>query len=173
VESAPIDVPGTIAFEHFYRSEYGSVVRVVFGITGRWAVAEEMAQESMLAAHRNWERVGALDRPDLWLRRVAINRAISARRRLSAELSALTRVRAGSDRTEVLAVEDQFVWLHVQRLPRRQAAVLVLWAVEQRTLAEIGEVLGCSDETARTHLRRARARLQAWLETEEDHDEHR
>jgi DNA-binding CsgD family transcriptional regulator len=44
----------------------------------------------------------------------------------------------------------------------------VLWAVEGLTLPEIGEVLGCSGETARTHLRRARARLGPSLRSESE-----
>jgi DNA-directed RNA polymerase specialized sigma24 family protein len=47
---------------------------------------------------------------------------------------------------------------------------VVLWAVEGLTLADIGEVLGCSAETARTHLRRARQRLGATLGAEVDDD---
>jgi DNA-directed RNA polymerase specialized sigma24 family protein len=42
--------------------------------------------------------------------------------------------------------------------------------VEPLTFAEIGEVLGCSGETARTHLRRARERLATTLESEVSDD---
>lgn len=79
----------------------------------------------------------------------------------------MTRLRArtepagdAADATERL---DGRIWNEVHQLPRRQAAALVLWAVEGLTLDEIGEVLECSGETARTHLRRARQRLAARL----------
>jgi DNA-directed RNA polymerase specialized sigma24 family protein len=65
---------------------------------------------------------------------------------------------------------DEPVWVEVRKLPRRQAAALVLWAVEGLTFAEIGEVLGCSGETARTHLRRAQDRLASSLRSEADDD---
>jgi DNA-directed RNA polymerase specialized sigma24 family protein len=64
-------------FERFYRCEYAGVVRLLVGMTGRRALAEELAQEALLSAYRDWPRVQGLDRPDLWLRRVAINRAVS------------------------------------------------------------------------------------------------
>jgi DNA-directed RNA polymerase specialized sigma24 family protein len=61
---------------------------------------------------------------------------------------------------------DEPVWSEVRKLSRGQAAALVLWAVEGLTFAEIGDVLGCSGETARTHLRRARERLGSSLRAE-------
>lgn len=137
-------------------------------MTGRRALAEELAQEALLAAYREWPRVQELDRPDLRLRRVAINRAVSAHRRLAAELAALARVRAAQSVDDSEVIIDEPVWSEVRKLPRRQAAALVLWAVEGLTLAEIGDVLGCSGETARTHLRRARERLRSTLRLEVD-----
>jgi RNA polymerase sigma-70 factor (ECF subfamily) len=152
-------------FDGFYRSEYRRVVQVMFALTGRWSLAEELAQESMLSAHRNWEHVRTLDRPDLWLRRVALNRAISAHRRVIAEVAALARVRTSSA-PETSIPADDTIWIAIRRLPRRQAAAMVLWAVEGLTHAEIGEALHCSADTARTHIRRARETLRRILEPE-------
>jgi RNA polymerase sigma factor (sigma-70 family) len=150
----------TDAFAAFYGEHYPAVVRILVGLTGRWAVAEELAQEAMLAAHRNWDRVATLDRPDLWVRRVAINRAVSAHRRVVAEVAAVLRLNVRTVVEPDTWPEDAQVWKHVARLPRRQAASLVLSAVDGLTFEEVGSVLGCSAETARSHLRRARARLQ-------------
>lgn len=147
------------AFDRFYRAEYKRLVRLLVGMTGRWGVAEELAQEALLSAYREWPRLEALDRPDLWLRHVAVNRAISARRRLMAEVAALARVRDERIAEPAELGVDGRVWAAVRELPRRQAAAVVLWAVEDLTFAEVGIVLGCSAETARTHLRRARERL--------------
>jgi RNA polymerase sigma-70 factor (ECF subfamily) len=157
-------------FERFYRREYGRVVRLLVGMTGRWAVAEELAQEALLSAYREWPRLQELDRPDLWLRGVAINSAVSTHRRLVAELAALARIRAAQSMQDEELNVDEPVWSEVRKLPRGQAAALVLWAVEGLTFAEIGEVLGCSGETARTHLRRARVRLGSSLRSEVDDD---
>ncbi len=116
-------------FDEFYKVEYSRIVRLMFGLTGRWPLAEELAQESMLSAHRNGERVRTLDRPDLWLRRVALNRAISTHRRLVAELAALGRVRAPSV-SELPLPADERIWSEIRRLSRKQPVAVVLWAVE-------------------------------------------
>ena len=168
----PVLVPNVLSdsgagFDEFYKVEYGRIVRLVFGLTGRWPLAEELAQESMLSAHRNWERVRTLDRPDLWLRRVALNRAISTHRRLVAELAALGRVRAPSV-SELPLPADERIWSEIRRLPRKQPVAVVLWAVEGLGHAEIGEALDCSTETARTHIRRARETLRRTLKLEVD-----
>lgn len=57
-----IDEP-TGSFNSFYQAEYGRIVRLLYGPTGSWAVAEDIAQEALLAAHRRWHRVENLDRP--------------------------------------------------------------------------------------------------------------
>jgi RNA polymerase sigma factor (sigma-70 family) len=155
-----------LSFEAFFAEQYPRLVRVLVGMTGRVSLAEEMSQEALLSAHREWQRVQALDRPDLWVRRVGVNRAISARRRLLSEVAAFARVRMPSTGLVATSAEDAYVWEHVRRLPRRQAAAMVLWAVEQRSFDEIGDVLGCSAETARTHIRRAREALQRSLNEE-------
>ncbi len=61
---------------------------------------------------------------------------------------------------------DERIWSEIRQLPRRQAAAMVLWAVEGLAHAEIGAALNCSAETARTHIRRARETLQRTLKKE-------
>ncbi len=155
-------------FERFFGEEYPRCVRFVTALSGRRALAEEIAQEALFAAFRQWNKVASLDRPDLWVRRAAVNRAISLHRRLVAEVSALGRL--GAQRTlDVAASEprDDALWAAVERLSARQAAAIVL-SIEGFTASEIGRVLRCSEETAQTHLRRARAKLAQELQ-EVDH----
>lgn len=160
------DSPQFVEFTDFYVAQYGPIVRVMRGLTGRQAIAEELAQEAMIATFRNWNRVRTLDNPKMWLRRVAVNRAISAHRRLMSEIAAITRVRAARP-AGILDEYDDELWAEVRLLPRRQAVALVLWAVDGLTQIEIAEVLGVSPETAHTHIRRARETLQYKLGKEE------
>ncbi len=100
-------------FDRFYRTEYGPFVRLLVGMTGRWGIAEELAQEALISAHRAWPRLRELDRPDLWPRRVAVNRAISAHRRLAAEVAALGRLRAAPYVERAEAGGDDHLWAAV------------------------------------------------------------
>jgi len=156
-------------FEAFYRRTYGRVVAVAHSMTGSRHVGEEIAQEAFISAHRNWAKVSRLERPDLWVRRVAINRCTSRWRRLLVELRSnkashddRSRSVDTSDAAEAIAARDA-LWDAVRTLPDRQTAVVVLHYVDELTTAEIGELLDLSASTVQTHLARARERLAALL----------
>ena len=48
-----------VLFDDFYRTEYAAAVRLAWTLTGRQDVAEEIAQDAFLAAHRRWTQEGA------------------------------------------------------------------------------------------------------------------
>ena len=112
------------AFEDFYRAEYLRVLRVVAAITGDRPVAEEVTQEAFLVAQRSWVRVSRYDRPELWVRRVAMNRALSWRRRIAAEARAVLRLRSKRAESGAGSEVGSPIWGYVRELPRRQAAVI-------------------------------------------------
>ncbi len=157
-------------FESFYRREYARMVAIARGLVRNGSAAEDLAQESFVAAHRHWDRVSAYDDPGAWVRRVLINRATSFHRKAGAEVRALTRLggRANDDALPELTPPATEVWDEVRRLPRRQAQATVLFYVDQLTIEEVGEVLGVSPGAVKTHLHRARSqlgrRLGAWSE---------
>ena len=85
-------------FEDFYGREYLAVVGLAYALSGsRWG-AEDLAQEAFLAAHRDWDRIGAYDQPGAWVRRVVANLSVSGFRRRAAEAKALARIPFGQRR---------------------------------------------------------------------------
>lgn len=145
------------SFEEFYVAEYAGVVRLAAAMTGRRDVAEELAQESFVVAYRRWSRVSSLDDPGAWVRRVVANRCVSSGRRYVTELGMLARLRRERPRSlDDDGLGDDELWAVVRSLPRRQAQVLALAFVEDRSVADIAQILGCGEETVRTHLRRGR-----------------
>ena len=118
-----------------------------------------MVQESFAEAYRQWNTVGHYSRPDAWVRRVAINRAISRVRRRGIETRVLRRVGLGPDADGDAPIVDAELWAAVRRLSRRQVQVVALTYIEDLTLHQVAEVLGCSRESVKTHLRRAHERL--------------
>jgi RNA polymerase sigma-70 factor (ECF subfamily) len=61
------------------------------------------------------------------------------------------------------------VWAAVRALPRRQGQVIALVYFDGMTVPEASQVIGCSRETARTHLKRGKKALATRL-GEEDAD---
>src|SRR4051794_18113402 len=149
-------------FEALYRSEFRSIVAIVTSLTGRRDVAEEIVQDAFVVTHDRWSRIDGYERPADFVRRVALNRALSSLRRRQAEHRALTRFEGGAGTAaliEVGADDESGLWAAVRRLPARQAQAVALLYVEDQPIPRIAEIIGCSENTVKTHLKRARATL--------------
>lgn len=156
-------------FEDFYVREYPAVVGLAYALSGsRWG-AEDLAQEAFLAAHREWDRIGRYEQPGGWVRRVVANLSVSAFRRRGVEAKALARL--ALTRTEPLpdlGAADPDFWTAVRSLPRRQSQVVALYYLEDRSVADVAEILDMSLGTVKRHLHDARRTLARRLRIEED-----
>jgi RNA polymerase sigma-70 factor (ECF subfamily) len=157
--------PAVLDFTSFYRRQLPALVAVATAMTGA-GVGEEIAQEALLRAHRDWARVARYDKPGAWVRRVAINLALSQRRRLSSEAKALARV-AQRPVPAAPAPEVEELWAHVRALPARQAAAVALHYLDDLAIADLAAALGCAEGTAKSHLHRGRLALARRLAEQE------
>ena len=148
-----------VPFEAFYRDQLPRVTALCLAVTRRPWVAEDLAQEAFLRAYRRWETVGTYDRPDVWVRRVALNLTASWGRRLQAEARALLRARLRPPSLDGGSPPDREFWETVRSLPHRQAQVLALFYLEDRSVDDIASVLGLAPGTIRVHLVRGRRNL--------------
>lgn len=165
VDPNPTSSPTPTSFDDFFRREYRAVVRLLISVTSSRVVAEDVAQEAFAAAHLRWRRVQGYDRPDLWVRRVALNRAIGVARKRHAEQRAVERL-TRFDGIRALSVEepaDDELWAAVRALPKRQTQLVALVYGDDRSIDDAAGALGLTPSTARTHLQRARATLAAAL----------
>lgn len=166
------DVPvvrGLESFEAFYRRELPGLIALAYALSRSRLGAEDLAQEALMSAYRNWEQVGRLDKPEAWVRKVLANSAWSFLRRVKAESWAITKATLMSRWNPMPKMPDSSIetWDEVGRLSKRQAQAVVLYYVGGMTMQEIADVLGCSKESVNTHLRRARETLARRLGTEE------
>jgi RNA polymerase sigma-70 factor (ECF subfamily) len=155
-------------FESFYRRHRSRLVALAYAISGSRLGADDLVHDVLEAAYRDWGRIGALDDPASWVSRMVSNRAVSAFRRRMAEAKAVARLvgRREPSRFPEPSVDVDRIWSQVRRLPKRQAQVIALTYVEQLTMAEIADILGCSKDTVNTHLRRGRETLSRRLDRE-------
>src|SRR5258706_15420575 len=72
------ETPVTVmhSFDDFYQAEYGRVFGIAYALVGDRDRADDVAQDAFVSLHRRWDDVSRFDRPDLWVRRVAINGAL-------------------------------------------------------------------------------------------------
>jgi len=149
------------SFESFYQAEYRKLVGFGYVMTGSWAAAEDLTQETMVEAHRRWVSIGTYDDPGGWARRVLLNRHRSQIRRFRAEARAVLRllpVADGDGRDPVDPSTDLLLSL-LRRLPARQAEAVALRYWDDRSVKQAAEIMDCGTETVKTHLQRGMAKL--------------
>lgn len=143
----------------FCEQQYPQLTRILSLYCGDRHLAEELAQEALMKACRDWRKVEAMEHAGAWVHRVALNLANSHFRRRAAEKRALTRVHprvvdAEPDTATALAVRAA-----VASLPQRQKAVLVLHYFADLTFPQVAELLDMPENTVKSLGRRAVASL--------------
>ena len=152
-------------FQRYWRPLY----RAAYLIVQDAGAAEDVAQESFLAAIR------ALDRFDLrrplgpWLHRIAVNRAIDLvrARELRREVSDEGREPSDDPAPEHGAPITGQIAAALGQLPIDQRAVVVMRYLLDRTPGEIAKALQLPRGTVNSRLRRGLDQLAAALEQEE------
>jgi RNA polymerase sigma-70 factor (ECF subfamily) len=157
------------ALESLLRRHASPLLNFLRRLAGDAHLAEELVQETFLAV---WEHRRSFDptrafKP--WLYAIAVNQFRATLRREprhdpgDAESLALSRE---PDPADVLVDEETVRRLDqaLHRLPSKQRAVVCLRAWEGMSFAQIGEAIGCSEGTARSHMHHALAGLRQVLE---------
>jgi RNA polymerase sigma-70 factor (ECF subfamily) len=154
-------------YSWFFRDQYRAVLRAAYLILGDAGRAEEITQEAFVQLLVHWRKVSRYERPEAWVRRVAIRLAVRAARRdrLRIALEGQTQARGDSRRPPDVDLANALGSLSV-----RQRACVLLFYVEDRPIAEVAQILGISEGSAKTHLHRARQRLATLLREEVDDD---
>jgi RNA polymerase sigma-70 factor (ECF subfamily) len=162
--------PSDDEFADLFAATYPQVVRTVWFVIHDRAAAEEVAQDAFTELYRDWSRLRYFDRPDLWVRRVAIRKAQreAARRtrRIVLEQAAVVPPLV----EDGIRLADPELIAAIRDLPPKQRAVVVLFYLEDRPMAEVADLVGCSTSTGFVQLHQARKRLAAALGEEVDGD---
>lgn len=135
--------------ESFCQSEYPRLVRLLSLYCGDRESAEDLAQETLARVWRRWDRVAAMDAPELWARRVALNLATSLFRRRHVARQAAARLRSRDGVTDGTADPAQEFLRMIQDLAPRQRAVLVLRFYEDRSVADTAHVMRIREGTVK------------------------
>ena len=154
-------------FADLVQTESRRLVAAVTAIVGDRARAEEIVQEAFERCFRRWRRVSGLDRPGAWVRRVAINEAISVARRSSTEARVLQQVGTMSSSSGAVlgdplaALDDEGVWAAVRALPKEQAAAIALRYGADLGVEDVADALGSTVPAVRSLLHRGRTALRS------------
>ena len=151
--------PGGRDFEEFFVAHARGVAAVVALATGDVALAEEATQEAMARAARRWDRVSRLDRPDLWVVRVAGRVAIDGWRRRRREV----RMAVEEPASAPDAIDTLWVRWGLRQLSPEDRLLLILRHRDGLSVDEVAARVGLTRATAGQYLKRARRRLRGLL----------
>lgn len=143
--------------------------RVALGVLRNPAEAEDVAQEAMLRAYRNFYRLRDRDRFRAWLVRtawrLALDRIRSAGRRERREQVVIDeQVRdAGVEGVVATREFERKLAAALDELPEKLRMVIVLAAIEGYNTREVAKLVGVPEGTVKSRLHLARKRLAATL----------
>jgi RNA polymerase sigma-70 factor, ECF subfamily len=134
----------------FCRAEWPRLVGTLTLYCGDRAVAEELAQETLVRVWRHWADVERATNPQAWAHRVALNLASSWFRSGRARRRALQRAeRAATPHRDPDPADAVAVRAAVSALPERQCRALILRYFADLSVREVAELMGCRDGTVK------------------------
>ena len=144
----------TTEIDHFYRSHRTDAVRWAVALVGDRAVAEELAQDALIAVSA---RLEGLDNPTGYLRRTVVNRAASWHRSNAREQRRIHRAAAGQPTS--YSAETHEMLGALAALPYKQRAAVALRFWDDWTDEQIAEALDCAPASVRVLVHRGLATI--------------
>ena len=146
------------------------MMRSIWRIVRERPAAEDALQDALAIIWKKRAVVARHPNPQALILRIAVTAALDAlrksRRRLQHEIPGLQEGR-GDDSSAAASVskgtEDRdlraAILQAIGRLPKRQAAAMLLRVVEEQSYEEIARAMDCSEATVRIHVMRGKSAL--------------
>jgi RNA polymerase sigma-70 factor (ECF subfamily) len=161
------DLDPVTDFRELYEHEYLAVYRAVYAVLMEPAAAEDVTQDAFIRAYRARHRYRPTAPPGAWLRRIAINLAISHLRRQKLARLLPGRLYMGPHRDHDYDQSDarSVVGLALRSLTPKLRAAVVLHYYEGFTREEIAVALGIPSGTVASRIAKAMAVMRQKLES--------
>ncbi|NWF69091.1 MAG: RNA polymerase sigma factor [Chloroflexi bacterium] len=156
------------ALDALYARHGAALLSFLIARLGDRQSAEEVLQDTMMAAWREAHNFRHESSIRTWLFVIARNRATNLQRKHRPTLTLLDEALSGGDtgpleKVEKLEAQDK-VRAALHHLPAPQREVLLLVFYQQMTPTEVAQVLGISDGTVKSRLYRAKEMLRRVLQ---------
>jgi RNA polymerase sigma-70 factor (sigma-E family) len=153
------------AFGEFVAARSTALLRTAVLLAGGdRQLGEDLLQDAFAETYRRWNRIASIDASEAYTRTIMVRLATRRwrRRRFERSLEAETTTPAhpGFASDVDLGIDVRAFLTH---LSARQRAVVVLRYFDDRTEAEIAQLLGCAPGTVKSHASRALTTLREQL----------
>jgi len=153
-----------------YTTHYRPLVRLAILLVRDVATAEEIVQDSFIAMHRAWRRLGDTDKALSYLRQCVVNRSRSMlRHQMMVDKNApkLAPDLPSAQQDALTPLEERSAVISALRtLPPRQREVMVLRYYADLSDAQIASAMGISIGAVKSHAARGISSLRAALALE-------
>lgn len=147
-------------FDELFDREYTRLVRALRNVDDD---ATDAVQEAFVQAFVRWSRVSRLDDPAGWVRRVAVNRLLNARRTRTRRDTAVAAIAGRVDDAE-FGVESRLdLRAAVRQLTPQQRLTVALFYGGDLSVNDVADAMSLSEGTVKYHLHAARERLRELL----------
>ena len=136
-----------VPFQRFFEQHRDAVWRYCLAAAGR-AGAEDVFQETFLAALRGYDRRRASASGSAWVLSIAHHKAMDHHRAGARRAVPVEELPERPHHDPEPAI-DSGPWARVRELPAKQRAALTLRYAADLSHAEVGRALGCSEAAAR------------------------
>ncbi len=163
--------------DDLYRRMAARIVAMGLHMTGDRNLAEDVLQETFLAAYRGRGGFRGQSCPETWIYRIAIHVALKVRRRRSRDerlhraIPSVPADRQKPDHHEAAGRNERAHRLHeaMDKLSEAHRVVLSLQALRGLSSGTIAEILDVPEGTVHSRAHAARCRLRELLEAAPDH----
>jgi len=167
VSSTPVQLDAELSFESFVADHQVRLRRYALALTRNTADADDLLQTTLVKVYLAWHRIEDPARVVAFARTTMSRSYVTAWRRWGRHEAPITDLPdRPSPGTDPLADRD-LIWRGLDRLGRRQRAVVVLRYLEDLELSAIAEILGISIGTVKSQLSRALDNLRDYLGSDE------
>jgi len=159
-------------FENVVRENTDRIYGLCFRLTGEASEAEDLCQETFMKAFKAWDRFEGRSQPSTWLYRIAVNSWKNRLRGKKLKFFSLFATKndddkpmdwEGNDPLPEHPLEKEDKQTHFQQAMRtldgNDRLIITLRDLEDKSYAEIGEMLNLPIGTVRSRLSRAREKL--------------
>ncbi|GAW27725.1 RNA polymerase sigma factor [Carboxydocella sp. ULO1] len=165
-----------LSFEEVIAANEKKILNLLYGMTGDYHLAQDLAQETFLRAFKAFHTFAGKAAVSTWLYRIAVNVALDYQRkgfvRSEQPVEQIAEVR-GEDTCaqdpdkscQKRAIRD-ILFASIARLPEQQREVYILREINGCSTKEVAEILGCSSAMVKWRLYKARLALKKILQQE-------